>query len=95
MRAVVAAHVDYLAGLLYGLESRLDHCLRAADEGHHRAVCGLARVYIEQLYALRRLDYVSDLLYNNLVATLAEVGHALYNLPCLCHSIKSDKCQLI
>ena len=93
MRTVVTAHVYHLAGLLHRPESRIYNCLGTADESYDGAVCGLARVNVKQLYAVRRLYYVCDLLDYRLVASLAEVGHALNNLPCLYHSIKSNYCQ--
>ena len=63
MGAVVLPHVNQFAGLAHGLESRLDHSFRLAHKGDHRAVGGLARVDIQQPYAVGRLNLACYLLY--------------------------------
>ena len=79
MRPLVVAHVDHLGGLLHSGESGFQHRLGFADEGDHRTVGRLARIHVEQLDAARRLDCVGDLLDDCLVASLAEIGDALYD----------------
>ena len=87
MRTVVTAHIYHLACLLDRLERGFNHIIRLANERHNGAVCGLTRVYVQQLNALARFYNVCDLLDYCLVAPFTEVRHALYYLPCLCHSI--------
>ncbi len=86
MRAVVLAHVDELRRLLHTAESGLDNHLRLADKGHDGAVCGLSRVYVEQLDTLYTLYFVGNLLDYFFVASFTEVGNALNDLFFLDHT---------
>jgi len=74
--AVVLGHVDELLGLAGGADGGLDHRLRRADEGDHRAVGGLARVDVEEFDALDGFDLVGDLPDDGQVAAFAEIRDA-------------------
>ena len=80
--AVVAAHVDQLRRPLHAPEGRLDHRFGFTHEGDDRAVGRLARIDVEQLDALDRLDRRRNLADYSLVAPLAEVGDALHDTFC-------------
>ena len=77
---MVTAHVNDLRCFLGTPEGGLHNSLWLAHEGNDGTVGGFARVNVEQLNALYRLDGISNLFDNAHVAPLAEVGHALDNL---------------
>ena len=79
VRPLVAAHVDQLRGPLHAGKGRSDNRFGVADEGYDRAVGRLARIHIKHLHAARRLDGRHDLSDHLLVASLAEIGHALHD----------------
>ena len=86
---MVLAHVDELSGLLHGAEGSLDDHVGFAHEGHHRAVGCLARIDVEQFGSLDGLNFVGNLFDNVQVASLTEIGHALYNLLYMTHFLCS------
>ena len=90
MSTMMQPHVDELSGTLHRVEGSLAHLLRRAHEGHHRAVCSIARVHIKQFHSFVFLNLVGDLLNHIHVASLAEVRHALNNLCLFAHKYIND-----
>jgi hypothetical protein len=76
---LVLTHIDKLGSTLDGLDSSVAHSLRLANEGYNCTVCSLTWINIQELNALRSLDYASNLLDSLHIAALREVGHALDN----------------
>ena len=72
---MMLAHVDELTGLLYSLERSLHDSLRTSDKRHYGTVGGLARIYIQDLYATGFLDRRNDGVDNFPVAALTEIRH--------------------
>ena len=50
MRSVMAPHVYQLLRLCSALEGRLHYALRLSHKSYHRAVGGLARIYVQHFY---------------------------------------------
>ena len=73
------AHINQFGSTLYADKCSLNNRLGFTDKCHHRTVCRLARVYIEKFYIGSSLYCCGNLRDYLLVATLAEVGHALYH----------------
>ena len=88
MCTVMLTHIYKLSGFAHCSEGSLHHVVGFANEGYDCAVGCFARVYVEQLYTLNAFYCVSNLTNNVHVAALAEVRHTLYNLLCLCHSVR-------
>ena len=77
MRPVVLAHVDELSRPFHGIESRFADRFRFAYKRHHRTVCGLARIHVEQPDAFVFFHFVCNQFDDFHVAPFAEIGDAL------------------
>ena len=90
MSTVMAAHIYNFTRLLHRIESSLYHILRTAYKSNNRAIGGLTRVNVKQTYTITSLYNIGYLFDYTLVTPFTKIRHALYYLPCLCHSIKSN-----
>ena len=80
MRAVVLPHVDHLRRLGDGLERRLGHGVRRADEGDDRAIRVGPGIDVQQLHARDGFNRVGDGLDLGPVASFGEVGDTFDDL---------------
>ena len=80
MFALVLAHVDQPARKLDGVERGVHNCIRCAYKSYHRAVCGLARIYIQEPHTRDGFDAVRDLFNDRQVIAFRKIGDAFNKL---------------
>ena len=88
MSTLVQTHVYKFSSLLHSLESSLQNSLGRTYESNHRTVGSLARIHVQNLYALLSAIHVNldcsngchYLVYHFTVAPFAEIGHT-FNYP--------------
>ena len=77
MLASVLAHVDELGGFFAGSNGGVKDGVRLAHDRNHGAVCGRARVNIEELNSVDGFDDSSDFFDDGKVAAFGKVGDTL------------------